>query len=53
MPANSGRDGSGEEILILTRSAKRLSHPQPPCSLIGSLTRAYPLVEYVAVLVVR
>jgi hypothetical protein len=35
------------------RSTNRLSQPQAPCGLIGSLARAYPLVEYVVVVVVR
>ena len=35
------------------RSTNRLSQPQAPGGLIGSLTRAYPLVEYVVVVVVR
>jgi hypothetical protein len=48
IPANSGRDGSDEVIRIRTRSTNR---PRP-CRLIESLVRAYPLVAYVAVLVV-
>ena len=49
MPAKSGRDGSDEVIRIRTSSTNR---PARPCRLIASLARAYPLVEYVAVLVV-
>jgi hypothetical protein len=48
MPANSGRDGSDEvtRIRILSMNGLR------PCTLTESLARAYPCVEYVAVLVV-
>ena len=48
MPANSGRDGSDEVIRIRTSSTNR---PRL-CRAIESLARAYPLVEYVAVVVV-
>ena len=51
MPANSGRDGSDEVIRIRSWSTNRLSSPRP-CGLIESLARAYPLVEYVVVVVV-
>jgi hypothetical protein len=48
MPANSGRVGSDVVIRIRTSSTNR------PwlCRVIESLARAYPLVEYVAVVVV-
>ena len=48
MPAKSGRDGSDEVIRIRTSSTNK-----PTLGMvIESLARAYPLVEYVAVVVV-